>query len=238
MRNIPKFLLLTATLSCLTILPGKESSAQDAFLPNTTSMESTTSLDSSLRRASFNEDASFAKYEKNILQDDTYTLKVANIEEGCDVSFKSSDTDILTVKQLSNTSCSYTGVGYGKAKIKVTITKTTAFIFKEKKSLSATISVTPRAVSVMFRQSAKKVSLGKKIALPLTIRPSISEEVPVFETLNSKIATISKSGKVTGKKVGKTYVTATISNGQKAMCKITVAEASNDDKDDNSNADE
>lgn len=238
MRNIPKFLLLTAALSCLTILPGKESSAQDAFLPNTMTKESTTSLDNSLRGASFNEEASFAKYEKNILQDDTYTLKISDIEEGCDVSFKSSDTDVLTVKQLSNTSCSYTGVGYGKAKIKVTITKTTAFIFKEKKSMSATISVTPRAVSIMFRQSAKKVTIGKRLNLPLTIRPSISEEVPVFESLNSKIATISKTGKVTGKKLGKTYVTATISNGQKATCKITVVEASDDDKDNNSKADE
>jgi hypothetical protein len=258
MKNIPKFLLLTAGLTIFTILPGKESSAQDAFLPDTTAVESTDSdnidsivdidgiddadetdsidgIDSvgvSLRSASFNEDAAFAEYENNILQEDTYTLKLLDVEDGCSVSFKSSDTDVLTVKQLSKTSCSYTGVGYGKAKITVQITKTTAFIFKEKKTLRATVNVTPRAVSVMFRQSTRKVTVGKKVKLPLTIRPSISEEVPVFKSANSKIAAISKAGKLTAKKVGSTYVTAAISNGQKAKCKISVIDTSDDDDDD------
>lgn len=232
MRNIPKFLLLTATLSCLAILPGKESSAQDAFLPNTTTLETNPVFDNALRGASFNEEASLSSYEKDILQDDTCVLKVLNVEDGCDVSFKSSDTDILTVKQLSNTSCSYTGVGYGKTKIVVKITKTTAFLFKEKKTISATVSVTPRAVSIIFRQNARKVAVGKSIKPALTIRPSISEEMPVFESLNSKIASVNQKGRVYGKKTGKTYVTATISNGQKAKCKITVVETSEDDDED------
>lgn len=225
MKNISKFLLLAAILSTLTILQGKESSAKDALLPEFTPLE-TASADNFVRKekSTFNENASLSKYEKNILQEDTYTLKVLDAEEDCDISFKSSDTDVLTVKQLSENSCSYTGVGYGTAKINVRITKTTFLIFKEQKTLTAKISVTPRAVSVVFRQNSREIKVGAKTNLSYTIRPSISEEVPVFESNNPKIAFVSKQGKVTGKKAGKTYVTATISNGQKARCKITVVE--------------
>ncbi len=224
MKNIPKFLLLAAILSTLTILPGKESSAKDA-LPEFTSLKSV-SADNFTRKSksSFNENASLSKYDKNILQEDTCTLKVLNTDEDCDISFKSSDTDVLTVKQSSENSCSYTGVGYGTAKIIVKITKTTFLIFKEQKTLTAKVSVTPRAVSIVFRQNSREVKVGTKANLAYTIRPSISEEVPVFESLNPKVATISKQGKVTGKKTGKAYVTATISNGQKARCKITVVD--------------
>lgn len=241
MRSIPKFLILTAALSCLAILPGKESSAQETLLTpasiseNTTSVENTddtySAFKPALRQSSFNEDACFAKYDKDILQKDTRTLKVLDVEDGCDISFKSSDTDVLTVRQTSDNTCTYTGVGYGTAKITVRITKTTAFIFKEKRTLHAKVSVTPRAVSVMFRQNTRRVAVNKKRKLPLTIRPSISEEVPEFDTLNKKIATISSKGVVTGKSIGKTYVTATISNGQTAKCKINVVETTNKDDD-------
>lgn len=238
MRSIPKFLLLTAALSCLTLLPGKESSAKETLLTPTSVSNTTTSGDTAdntsvftpnLRQSSFNEDACFSKYDKDILQKDTRTLKVLDVEDGCDISFKSSDTDVLTVKQTSDNTCSYTGVGYGSAKITVKITKTTAFIFKETRTIRAKVNVTPRAVSVMFRQNTRKVAVNKKLKLPLTIRPSISEEVPEFDTLNKKIATISSKGIVTGKTVGKVYVTATISNGQTAKCKINVVETTTKD---------
>ena len=155
------------------------------------------------------------------------------MEDGCDVSFKSSDTSVLTVEQLSNTSCSYTGVSYGTARITVTITKTTAFFFKEKKTIHAKVNVTPKAVSVMFRQNVRKIALGtKNKKLPLIIRPSISKEVPVFKSLNKKIVTINKKGKVTAKKLGTTYITATLLNGKSAKCKIIVLEEVTDIYDD------
>jgi len=234
MRNIPKFLLVVMVLSCLTALPAKESSAQEDSLPDTESIQATSAsaLDTPLYgSSSFNADARLSKCNKDILQGDTYTVKLLDAEDDCNISFSSSDSDILSVKKSSNCSCTYKGVGYGSAKIVVKITRTTAFFFKETKTLRAKINVTPRAVSVMFRKNVRKIAVGKKCRLPLTIRPSISEEVPDFESLNPKIASISKKGVVTGKRVGKTYVTATISNGQTAKCKINVVEPPKD-KDD------
>lgn len=243
MRNIHKILFLGAAISCLALLPGKESSAKDTVsLPQelASEVEEENSLElynddsvfilkpaplSSLKGDGFNENVSFAKYEKNILQEDTHTLEILDLDEGCDVSFKSSDTSVLTVEQLSNTSCSYTGVSYGTAKITVTITKTTAFFFKEKKTIHAKVNVTPKAVSVMFRQNVRKIALGtKNKKLPLIIRPSISKEVPVFKSLNKKIVTINKKGKITARKLGTTHITATLLNGKIAKCKIIVLE--------------
>lgn len=252
MRHIHKILLMTAALSCLALVPGKESSAQDImaqeiserttdisssdnhelseldsiFIPGTTS-------NSSLKGDSFNENVSFVKYEKDILQGDTHILEIENLEKDCEVTFKSSDTSVLTVEQLSNTTCSYTGIGYGNAKITVTITKTTAFFFKDKKTIRASISVTPKAVSIMFRQSVRKISLNtKNKKLPLIIRPSISKEIPVFKSLNRKIVTVSKRGRVTAKKLGTTYITATLLNGKSAKCKILVLEEVQEEDDD------
>lgn len=231
MKNIHKILFLAATLSFLVILPCRESKANDIKMQDTAFLLNPVSS-SALKGNGFNQYVTFAKYDKKILQDDTHTLEVQNVESGCDVSFKSSDTDVLTVKQLSETSCSYTGVGYGTAKITVTVTRTTAFFFKEKKTIRAAIKVTPKAVSVMFRQGTRKIAIGKKAKLPLTIRPSISEEIPTFRSLNKKVVSITKNGKITGKKLGNTFITATLLNGKTAKCKITVVDRTPDDDED------
>jgi len=231
MKNIHKILFLAATLSFLVMLPYSESRAND--LQDATLLLNPVPS-SALKGNGFNQYVTFAKYNKNILQDDTHTLEVQNVESECDVSFKSSDTDILTVKQLSDTSCSYTGVGYGTANVTVTITRTTVFFFKEKKTIRAAIKVTPKAVSVMFRQGTRRIALGKKAKLPLTIRPSISDEIPTFKSLNKKIVSITKKGKITGKKLGNTFITATLLNGKTAKCKIIVVDRipDNDENDD------
>lgn len=239
MKNIHKILFLTTALSCLAILPGTKSSAQEDFLLQEFNEQNSDTADSefmlspvtasSLKGDEFNEKVSL-KYEKEILQDDSHILEIQDLEKNCDVSIKSSDTNVLTVEQLSNASCSYTGVGYGSAKITVTITKTTAFFFKDRKTISANIHVTPKAVSVMFRRGTKKIALGSKNKkLPLTIRPSISKEVPTFKSLNKKIVTINKNGKITAKKLGTTYITATLLNGKSAKCKIIVLDEVQDD---------
>lgn len=244
MKLFHKILILTA-ICCFAILPDKESSAQDIMTTEIFPQEVSVSKDmdsiflpnevkaSSLKGDSFNENVTFAKYQKNILQEDTHTLELQNLEKDCDVSFKSSDSDILSVEQLSNVSCSYTGTGYGTAKITVTISRTTAFFFKEKKTMNASIHVTPKAVSVMFRQNIRKIGLdSKNKKLPLIIRPSISKEVPTFKSLNKKIVTINKQGKITAKKTGTTYITATLLNGKSAKCKIIVTENFEDEDDD------
>lgn len=167
----------------------------------------------------------FEKYDKNIFQDDSYTMYLENIEDNMKVTFSSTNTSILTVKKLSNSSCRVTGEGYGTARVKAKITIDNGFfLFNETETLTAKLNVSPHAASVKFRSSQKKVTLHDSVKLAMTIRPSISREIPSFQTKNKRIATISKKGVVTGKKTGSTYVTATLDNGKSASCKILVQE--------------
>ena len=166
------------------------------------------------------------EYQKDILQSDIHTLTLKNVTDDMKVTFKSSDTDVLKVKKISDSKCRYTGVGYGTAKIIVTVEiNTFLFFWTESETFKLKISVTPHAASVKWTKSEKTIIVGKKATIGLTIRPSISEEVPIFRSKNTEIATISAKGKITAKKVGVTYVTATIENGKSDQCKIIVKNA-------------
>lgn len=199
------------------IVPARESAASEL---NTLTPLQSRSLKS--KSGNFASDVNISKYEKNIFQNDSETLEVYDVPDGCDVSFRSSDSSILSVKQTSDTTCQYTGVSSGSAKIIVEISKTNFFFFDQKKTIRAKVNVSPRAASVMFHRSTRRIQKGQKVKLAVTIRPSISKEKPIFWSKNRKIATITKKGSVRGRKVGTTYVMASISNGKTAKCKIIV----------------
>ena len=171
----------------------------------------------------------FPSFEKNIFQGEAHTINLLNVPENYNVTFESTDPSVLEVVQISDNGCRYTGVGYGSAKIVAKISENGGFLFfdppNKHKKLSAKFFISPRAVSVKFRKCVKKLAMGTSTKLHLTIRPSISKEVPVFQTQNSRIATINSKGVVTAYKGGKTYVTATLANGRSARCKILVKPA-------------
>lgn len=163
--------------------------------------------------------------KKDILQNDSHILNLKNITSNMSVSFKSSDTDILTVKKISNSSCKYTGVATGSAQIVISITIDNGFfLFNEHQTLRTTIDVTPHAASIKFQMQTRNLTVGQSRTLKMIIRPSISKEVPTFESSNSKVASVNAKGKVTAKKAGSTFITATIANGKSAKCRINVAE--------------
>lgn len=173
-----------------------------------------------------NKPVKFKKHSKSLFQGDSCIINLRNVKNNMHVTFRSSDNSVFTVKKLSDTSCRVTGVGYGSAKVIARInTDSGFFLFDETETIRTKLNVSPKAASVRFRVSQKKITVQTSAKLVMTIRPSISKEKPVFQTMNSKIATISPKGVVTGKKVGKTYVTATIQNGKTAKCKIIVKKA-------------
>lgn len=168
----------------------------------------------------------FSSYDKNIFQGEAHTINLLGVPGNCSVTFESTNPSILEVVQISSTECRYTGIGYGSAKIVAKISENNSFLFFDSpsrpKTLHAKFFVSPRAVSVRFCKCKKSLLPGESTKLRLTIRPSISKELPIFQTQNSRIATISSRGVVTAYKSGKTYVTATLANGRSARCKIVV----------------
>ena len=77
--------------------------------------------------------------------------------------------------------------------------------------------------SVKFGKSAYTVKTGKTLQLKAIITPSNATDHKItWKSGNTKIVKVSSTGKITGVKKGTTTVTATASNGKKAICRITV----------------
>ncbi len=176
-----------------------------------------------LKKASDDPEVEFAEHETDILQSDSHILTLKNTTEDMDISFKSSDSSILSVKKKGDSSCVYTGEAYGTAEIIVTVrTDTILFFFSNETTYKTKISVTPHATSIKSVKQKISLSEGKKANFELTVRPSISEESPVFLSKNPKVATVSAKGKITAKSAGSTFITATIANGKTTQCLVTV----------------
>lgn len=162
------------------------------------------------------------KTSDTILVGDTGYLTLSNVPSDYTVSFKSSDKSKLSIKEVSQVTCEYTGKAAGTEYITVKIKEPGLFFLAETVTFKYKVTISPRAVSIKFNKSNYKVAEGDSIKPKLTIRPSISKEEPEFDTTNPRIATVNSKGKVYGKNDGTTYLTATISNGKRAKCKITV----------------
>lgn len=89
------------------------------------------------------------------------------------------------------------------------------------------IKTSAKAVSVKFRRCKFKLFPGQKKRIRVTIRPSIATEKPIFESENPAIASFIKGDLLYAKQAGTTYVTATLSNGRKARCRVIVKKKNN-----------
>lgn len=73
--------------------------------------------------------------------------------------------------------------------------------------------------SIKLNKSSSSVYVGKSIKLKATVKGKSSKVT--WSSSNKKIATVSSSGKVTGKKTGKVTIYAK-ANGKTAKCTVTI----------------
>lgn len=230
MRKIIKSIYIFL-LSCVILTPQTSASAfsKEAELPQMAKEQSPVS---SLMKKTKGKGTDINNTNKNkpyysvpqkwVLIDDTRMLYLYNIPSDMEVTCKSSDTSVLKVSYDDNI-CKFTGVSAGNAVITITIKEAGSILFAPNKyKFTCKINVSPRAASVKFRQSIYKIKAGKKKQLEVILRPSITKEKPVYETSNTKIATVSPAGVVKAKSAGNCYITAKISNGKKTRCRIIV----------------
>ena len=130
-----------------------------------------------------------------------------------EVSIQKGNTKIATV----TTSGKVKGVKYGTATITCTSVAT---------GLSATCKVTVGGVSLS--KSEISIVKGTTAVLTATVYPTtLSDKSVTWESSNTKVATVTTSGKVKGVKAGTVTITCTsVATGLSATCKVTVTASS------------
>lgn len=111
-----------------------------------------------------------------------------------------------------------------KGKITAKKVGTTTITVKTKLGAKASFKVKVQKKPVVLKKlsvNKKKVTLtkGKSTTLVVTKSPITAQDKVTFKTSNKKVATVSKSGKITAKKAGK--ATITVKAGKKSV-KVTV----------------
>ena len=91
------------------------------------------------------------------------------------------------------------------------------------RTLKVRVKVTPYAVSVKFGQKKIYLAESKNTKLNTIIKPNISQELPLYESSNTDVATVNSRGVVTAIAAGEAIITATLlSSGQSAQCTVVV----------------
>lgn len=167
------------------------------------------------------EDASKIKLNvksKSLILDETYTLKVYRTSKNQKISFKSSDSSIVSVKKTDDKEAEITACEIGDATITVTVKEGSKTIT----SLKCDVTATPPAVSVKIIDGKITLAKDDKVSLKRELKPSTTSETPTFVSSNTNVATVSSRGVVTAVGEGTAYIYAIINNGTYDRCLVEV----------------
>lgn len=143
--------------------------------------------------------------------------KVTPAKAGKSVTYKSSNTKVAKV----NSKGKVTARKAGKATI-TAISKT-----NKKAKAVCKITVYSKVKTVSISYNTKKLKKGESFALNTVVSPKSASQKVTYKSSNTKIATVTQNGKVTGKKAGKATITviSQTDKSKKAKCVVTVSEA-------------
>ena len=151
---------------------------------------------------------------KDLYENETVQLTAMVSGNGSGVTWSSSNNAVATVSK-----------GKVKAIKKGTATITATVVLLGKKySKTCTINVksknnTVNDASISLSKTSLTIQKGKSTTLKATVKGK--SKTVTWKSSDKTIATVDKSGKVTGKKEGTATITAT-ANGVSAKCKVTV----------------
>lgn len=204
---------ITLLLLCIVTL-SLDISFVEAAKPNSTSQ-------ASVRYDTLSNGPSIKLNHKNygLIKGKSFRLKVQNLPSNFTVSYSSSNPKVANVTSKGKV----TGKKNGEATITATLKVNNAVY----RNLICNVEVGPPAVSIVISKSKVNLQVGERKHIRISVKPSNTVEVPVYKSSNSKVASITKAGLITAKAPGKTKITASIANGKKAVCTITVKKKTN-----------
>lgn len=128
------------------------------------------------------------------------------------VTYEVLDNSVATVDENGVV----TGVKAGQTVIQCTATAS-------KLTALCTVKVI-NAISFKLSPSSREIAIGKSFQITKVTKPSNADQKATWESGDSAIASVSSSGKVTGKRLGSTTITCTLTKyNQSATCRVKVA---------------
>lgn len=151
---------------------------------------------------------------QKLVKGKSFSIKVYNLSENQTVSFRSTSPTIASVNEKGVVSANQVGM----ATIVATVTEGDSVVTM----LTCKITIGPPAISVQFTKLQITLEVGESYTLKRIVQPLITTEDPQFSSYKKNIASVSAGGRVSAKAIGETYIFAQISNGNFAVCKVTV----------------
>lgn len=169
------------------------------------------------KKAVYPRSVSLNKQKLTLIKGDTYALTAKISPSSCNkrtLKWKSSNKKVATVNQ--------SGIITAKKKGKATITVKT--VNGKKATCKVKVKIL-KPKSVKLNHRSYTMAVGESVKLTKKVKPLKASQKVSWKSSNNKKATVSSSGIVKAKKVGKCKITAKTSNNKKAYCAITVKKA-------------
>lgn len=150
-----------------------------------------------------------------------YKLRLYNTKKLQTIVFSSDNESIATVTSTTQPKLAVvTAVNPGNTYVRATISNSRGRVVR---TLKVKVKVTPYAVSVKFGKKKIYLNETKNTKLNTIIKPNISQEIPLYESSDTDVATVNSRGIVTAVAAGEAVITATLlSSGQSASCTVVV----------------
>lgn len=150
-----------------------------------------------------------------------YKLRLYNTKKRQTIVFSSDNESIATVTSTTQPKLAVvTAVNLGNTYVRATISNSRGRVVR---TLKVKVKVTPYAVSVKFGKKKIYLNETKNTKLNTIIKPNISQEIPLYESSDTDVATVNSRGIVTTVAAGEAVITATLlSSGQSASCTVVV----------------
>lgn len=150
-----------------------------------------------------------------------YKLRLYNTKKRQTIVFSSDNESIATVTSTTQPKLAVvTAVNPGNTCVRATISNSRGRVVR---TLKVKVKVTPYAVSVKFGKKKIYLNETKNTKLNTIIKPNISQEIPLYESSDTDVATVNSRGIVTAVAAGEAVITATLlSSGQSASCTVVV----------------
>ena len=150
-----------------------------------------------------------------------YKLRLYNTKKRQTIVFSSDNEAVATVVSTTQPKLAVvTAVNPGNTYVRATISNSRGRVVR---TLKVKVKLTPYAVSVKFVKKKIYLKETNNTKLNTIIKPNISQEIPLYESSDTDVATVNSRGIVTAVAAGEAVITATLlSSGQSASCTVVV----------------